>query len=137
MLSTIVEKVLAALVILLIVVGSVLGIMYRSEHKQYLTTFQELSASNAARDTAVSANKALVMQNDAVNASFNSLLSQLATLKLQQAVDQGNLNEALKANQAWADAAVPDDVWNSVLGIKQQAPSAAPASGTNTSHVTR
>lgn len=137
MLSTIVEKVLAGLVVLLIIAGSVLGIMYRSEHKQYLTTFTELAATKAEVKTAADANAALKMQNDAVNASFNSLISQLATLKLQQAVDQGNLNEALKANQAWADAAVPVDVWNSVLGIKQQAPSAAPASGTNTSHVTR
>lgn len=59
---------------------------------------------------------------------------QINQLLAQAEVQSKALNEALKQNRAWADAAVPDGVWDAIAGPTSADTQAATRPGVDTAH---
>lgn len=117
---TILDKVLAYLLALAVVVG-LAGAVY-IEHER----------ADAAADQVAALSASLA----ASQASLDAYVAASKVTQARAATNQTKVSNALAANPSWRDTAVPDDVFNSLYGNRPNAASGQPASavsGTGTS----
>ncbi|CDL65242.1 exported hypothetical protein [Burkholderia phage Bp-AMP4] len=113
--TTLLEKVLAVVIALLIAVGTGQWFLLRNAEHKAADALTQLGATQTLLDAEKARSTALVQSNAALKAAADTKQAELDRISREAAVTRSKLDAALKANRAWADAPVPDAVWDSLF----------------------
>jgi hypothetical protein len=101
---------------LLLMVLSLTGVGLWGQHERLVAVKAKaevtaLQTRNDGLQRALDSEAKEGVRKDAINLAKQRTINQLTA---DAAKNQQKLNEALKANRAWADAPVPDSVWDAI-----------------------
>lgn len=113
--STILDKILIGVIALLIAAGTGEFVLYRHEQGRADAALLTLGTTQAALSAEQATTHALRQSNAALTDAVNAKAESLRVAQAKEAETRSQLDAAIKANAAWANADVPDAVWNSLF----------------------
>lgn len=113
--TTILEKVLAGIIVVLMTVGTGEWFLLRRAESQAADALAQLGATKILLQAEQARSASLSQSNDALKAAADKKQAELNRITREAAATRSQLDAALKENRAWAGAPVPDAVWGSLF----------------------